>query len=75
MPRPYRAPNKRLIFRQANGRFRRATWADFGISDDEIQKYPAVCVACGHGSDEQWTPILKSAPCPKCGCTDKIDRK
>jgi len=38
MPKPYRARNKRIIPRSANGRFRRATLADVGLS---------VCEKCG----------------------------
>ncbi len=38
MSRSYRAPNKRIIPRASNGRFRRATLADVGL---------AVCEKCG----------------------------
>ena len=38
VPRPYRAPNKRIQFRTGGGRFRPATLADIGLG---------ACDACG----------------------------
>lgn len=40
MPRPYKAPNKRIIQRDAGGRFRKTTAAEFGIG--------GVCPVCRH---------------------------
>ena len=31
MPKSYKAPNKRIIMRSGNGRFRRTTMEDFGV--------------------------------------------
>jgi hypothetical protein len=33
MPRPYRAPNKRIQFRGGGGRFRRSTLGDVGLGE------------------------------------------
>lgn len=40
MPRSYKAPNKRIIPRSGNGRFRKTTMADFGIG--------GICQKCRH---------------------------
>ena len=39
MPKSYKAPNKRIIMRNENGRFRKTTMKDFGVG--------GVC-SCGH---------------------------
>lgn len=72
MPKPYKAPNGRIIQRSRNGRFRRTTLRDFGISSSELQDGPAVCANCGYGSKETWRPILKTGYCPKCGSQEKV---
>jgi hypothetical protein len=33
MPRPYRAPNKRLIYRSGSGQFRKATLREIGLAE------------------------------------------
>jgi len=40
MPRPYKARNKRIIQRDAGGRFRKTTAKEFGIG--------GVCPTCNH---------------------------
>lgn len=71
MPRYYKAPNKRIVPRGSNGRFRKATLQDF-VPSGLIQNGEAICADCGYGSgEEKWFPLLKTGVCPKCGSKRK----
>lgn len=75
MPKPYKARNKRIINRANNGRFRKTNLSDLGISESEIATGYSVCANCGYGKEEDWTPIMLSAPCPKCNSSEKAKPK
>lgn len=66
MARHYKTPNKRIIHRSANGRFRQSTLQDIGIPNSMVATGKMQCV-CGH----QFFPLLKTGICPECGSKDK----
>ena len=70
----YKASNGRIIHRKLNGRFRKTSLQDFGISKFQLQIGKAVCADCGFGEIENWKPILKTGFCPKCGSQNKRER-
>lgn len=73
MARPYRTrSSKRIIMRSGNGRFRKTTIQDLGVSKSSLQDGPAVCIDCGHGAAEWWHPVMKEGFCPRCKSTKKI---
>lgn len=73
MARPYKTKmSKRIIMRRPNGRFRKTTIEDLGVSRATLQDGPAVCINCGHGADVWWHPVMKEGFCPKCKSTKKI---
>ncbi len=63
MARPYKTASKRIIQRQSNGKFRKTTLADFGISENSGYRY---CPDCGYGKKDKWFPIVDTAICPNC---------
>lgn len=54
MAKPYKARNKRIIMRRANGRFRKATGTDFGIG--------GIC-SCGHLLILHYNGDKRDRPC------------
>jgi len=64
----YKAPNKRIIMRGSDGKFRITTLKDFGFKEASDIFY--ICV-CGYGEDESWHPLLETGICPKCGSKEK----
>lgn len=66
MARHYKAPNKRIIHRSGNGRFRKSTLQDIGIPNSMVATGKMQCV-CGY----QWFPFVKTGICPECGSKEK----
>jgi hypothetical protein len=66
MARSYKRSNKSIQLRESNGRFKKATFADFGI---EVCKRDRVCNQCGN----QWRPIVATGHCPKCDAQDSVE--
>lgn len=62
MPKHYRAPNKRIIHRSGNGRFRQSTLQDIGIPAANVATGKMKCAGCGH----EWYPLVKTGICPEC---------
>ena len=53
--------------RRGNGRWRKATLQDFGISKDEVNTGILVCSKCG----KEWSPVLKQDPCFDCQLSER----
>ena len=61
----YRHPNGRIQLRASNGKFRKTTLADFGITEKEINKdQKMICQKCG----KSCMPILLTTPNKTCSC-------
>lgn len=54
---------KTLQFRSGNGRFRKGTIEDMGISKSLVNHEVVTCKNCGN----EWFPILITGLCDKCG--------
>lgn len=63
----YKAPNKRIIHRSGNGRFRKSTLEDMGIPRSMVATGKMQCADCGH----QWFPFVKTGICPNCESKEK----
>ena len=64
----YKAPNKRIIHRNSQGRFRKTTLTDIGIPQQSICDCEQICLDCGH----RFSPVIKQ-PCRKCGSENVVD--
>ena len=65
----YRHPNGRIQLRESNGKFRKTTLADFGITEKEINKSQRmICLKCG----QKRMPILLKTPNKTCNCGGKM---
>jgi hypothetical protein len=53
---------RRFQLRRGNGKWRKATLQDFGISKDEVNTGIMKCERCG----KEWSPVLKQSLCFEC---------
>ncbi len=68
MAKHYKTNSGRIIMRSKNGKFRKTTLADIGIT---VNSDYYVCNDCGFGEhdyreNERWLPIVKPDTCPNC---------
>jgi hypothetical protein len=64
----YKAPNKTLIKRNANGKFAKWSIEDLGFKGNDERQW---CRNCHHA----WMPLIKEGICPECGGQDKLTKK